>query len=186
MSSSGAAPPPAELVDFSVVRALSASGRASMVIGGVAYDFTDFMSEHPGGAALLRKNAGKDASAEFLASHPVDIIEQTLSKKQLRTMTLGKVDAATATAADVAVYPAVAIAGEWRWPARSASPRGGGAAPTLFTAACNLFPSADSRRGRRRAAVCRGPGARGGGRGCAIGAGLARPQAVSRVVHQRL
>lgn len=51
-----------------------------MVIKGQCYDFTDFMNDHPGGPDYLKKNAGKDATAEFEASHPVDIIESTLTK----------------------------------------------------------------------------------------------------------
>ena len=77
-----------------------------MVIDGLAYDFTDFQNDHPGGAEYLRKNKGKVASEEFLASHPVDIIERTLTRAQLAAMTLGPVDAATIMPGDVAVVPA--------------------------------------------------------------------------------
>ena len=66
-SSSGAASAPAP-VDWAVVRALAASGRQAMVIAGVAYDFTDFVADHPGGPEYLRKNAGKDATEECVAA----------------------------------------------------------------------------------------------------------------------
>eukprot|EP00051_Salpingoeca_urceolata_P010782 m.132629 g.132629 ORF g.132629 m.132629 type:complete len:785 (+) comp16851_c0_seq3:98-2452(+) len=91
-------------VDFSVVRQGAAAGKVTMVIKGMAYDFTDFANDHPGGPEYLRKNAGKDATEEFVASHPVDIIERTLSEAQMSAMHLGNVDAATIKAEDVAKH----------------------------------------------------------------------------------
>jgi cytochrome b involved in lipid metabolism len=35
---------------MSKVRELQSQGRVAMVIDGVAYDFTDFAKDHPGGA----------------------------------------------------------------------------------------------------------------------------------------
>lgn len=52
----------------------------------------------------LRKNAGKDATAEFVASHPVDIIERTLDRKQLQTLPLGPVNPSTIRKDDVVEY----------------------------------------------------------------------------------
>jgi L-lactate dehydrogenase (cytochrome) len=110
-AAAAAAAPPAPL-DFARVRELAAAGRAAMVVEGVAYDFTDFLADHPGGPAYLRRNAGKDATAEFVASHPADIIARTLSGAQAAAMTLGPVDAATITASDVgAAAPAAAAGG---------------------------------------------------------------------------
>lgn len=89
-------------VNMEEVRKGAESGRVTMVIEGVAYDFTDFADEHPGGPDYLKKNAGKDATAEFVASHPVDIIERTLSRDQFKTMPIGNIDASTVKPEDVA------------------------------------------------------------------------------------
>ena len=56
-AAAAAAAPPAPL-DFARVRELAAAGRAAMVVEGFAYDFTDFLADHPGGPAYLRRNAG--------------------------------------------------------------------------------------------------------------------------------
>jgi L-lactate dehydrogenase (cytochrome) len=77
---------------------------AWMVVKGKVYDFTNFAPNHPGGAGLLLKNNGKDATAEFVASHPEDIIARTITPDQHQQMYIGPIDAATMTAADVAVY----------------------------------------------------------------------------------
>jgi L-lactate dehydrogenase (cytochrome) len=90
------------MISFAKVKALSASGRLALVVAGVAYDFTDFAEEHPGGAAYLRKNRGKVCTQEFEASHPVDIIERTLTEAQYLSMRLGEVDPDTISPADVA------------------------------------------------------------------------------------
>ena len=99
------------LIDMEKVRALTRDGRAAMVVGGVAYDFTDFLVDHPGGPEYLRRNAGKDATAEFVSSHPLDIIGRTLSKAQAAKMTLGDIDTSTIKSTDVGVgAPASAAA----------------------------------------------------------------------------
>ena len=47
------------------------------VIHGKVYDLTSFLSDHPGGAKIIVKYAGKDGTAAFDASgHPVDIVSQ--------------------------------------------------------------------------------------------------------------
>eukprot|EP00035_Acanthoeca_spectabilis_P023212 m.448293 g.448293 ORF g.448293 m.448293 type:complete len:787 (+) comp19640_c0_seq1:16-2376(+) len=102
----GEAPAAAGTVSMARVLELQAQGRVAMVVDGVAYDFTDFTAEHPGGPEYLKKNAGKVATEEFVASHPVDIIERTLSAAQFASMRLGPVDKSTVTADDVAVYEA--------------------------------------------------------------------------------
>lgn len=40
----------------------------------------------------MSKNAGKVATEEFVASHPTDIIERTLSDAQFKRMKLGPID----------------------------------------------------------------------------------------------
>ena len=45
------------------------------VIHGKVYDVTSFLSDHPGGAAIILKYAGKDSTASFdMAGHPKDIV----------------------------------------------------------------------------------------------------------------
>ncbi len=48
------------------------------IVDGKVYDLTDFADEHPGGAELVHKYAGKDATKEFTDAHPVSIIRATL------------------------------------------------------------------------------------------------------------
>jgi hypothetical protein len=45
-----------------------AAGRVVLVLGGEAFDLTDFVSDHPGGPELLLAAAGTDASAAFDAA----------------------------------------------------------------------------------------------------------------------
>jgi L-lactate dehydrogenase (cytochrome) len=42
------------------------------------YDVTDFLDEHPGGAQILEKYAGKDATEEYEPIHPPDAITDNL------------------------------------------------------------------------------------------------------------
>ena len=62
-----------------------------VVISGHAYDVTDFLDEHPGGAAVVLKYGGKDATVEYEPIHPAGTIEKFLSKDKH----LGPVDMAT-------------------------------------------------------------------------------------------
>ena len=63
-----------------------------VVVKGKVYDFTDFVKNHPGGAELITKNNGKDATAEFEASHPEDIIERTITPEEYKKMYIGDID----------------------------------------------------------------------------------------------
>ncbi|KAK1714154.1 cytochrome b5-like heme/steroid binding domain-containing protein, partial [Colletotrichum lupini] len=54
-----------------------------MAIHGVVYDITSFLPNHPGGKAILLKNAGKDASEAFDAVHPVEVLEEYLRPGQI-------------------------------------------------------------------------------------------------------
>ena len=73
-----------------------------MVVGPHAYDFTDFLKNHPGGPDYLKRNVGKVATAEFVASHPLDIIERTLQRDELARMRLGLVDESSIRPEDIA------------------------------------------------------------------------------------
>lgn len=49
-----------------------------MILYGNVYDVTDFLSEHPGGAKIILKLAGKDATDEYDPIHPPGTIEENL------------------------------------------------------------------------------------------------------------
>jgi cytochrome b involved in lipid metabolism len=68
----------------------SAAESCWCVIHGVVYDVTSFLQGHPGGASILIKYAGKDATKPFDASgHPKDIV----SKLGLERLIIGDLEA---------------------------------------------------------------------------------------------
>ncbi|KAI1274883.1 FMN-dependent dehydrogenase-domain-containing protein [Xylaria sp. FL0933] len=64
-----------------------------IVVGGKVYDVTSYLDEHPGGAAVLLKQGGTDATAEFRKIHSPDIL-----KYLPKDACLGSIDAATRAA----------------------------------------------------------------------------------------
>ncbi|KAI3317288.1 mitochondrial cytochrome-like protein b2 [Xylariaceae sp. AK1471] len=64
-----------------------------IVVDGKVYDVTSYLSEHPGGAAILLKQGGSDATAEFRKIHSPDIL-----KYLPEDACLGTLDAATRAA----------------------------------------------------------------------------------------
>ncbi|KAL1996007.1 hypothetical protein VTN49DRAFT_542 [Thermomyces lanuginosus] len=62
-----------------------------IAVRGKVYDVTDFLDEHPGGAAVILKVAGADATAEYDAIHPPELIEETLPASSFK----GEVDVST-------------------------------------------------------------------------------------------
>ncbi|KAK0198453.1 FMN-dependent dehydrogenase-domain-containing protein [Armillaria mellea] len=55
-----------------------------VIIKDRVYDVTDFLSEHPGGAQIILKYAGKDATLAYEPIHPPDALERNLpSSKHL-------------------------------------------------------------------------------------------------------
>merc|ERR1719246_407481 len=72
-----------------------------VVLYGKAYDLTKFGRVHPGGAALIFDNAGKDATALFDPIHPKDIMEKLLKP----ALTMGIVDPGTIRPEHVAKLP---------------------------------------------------------------------------------
>merc|ERR1740117_521838 len=50
------------------------SGDSWVVLNGHAYDLSSFAEEHPGGAGIIIKYAGRDASKAFNPIHPKDIV----------------------------------------------------------------------------------------------------------------
>merc|ERR1719446_1918202 len=58
-----------------------------VVLNGHAYDLTAFMGEHPGGAAIIAKYAGRDASRAFNPIHPKDIVNTLPATARLGPVT---------------------------------------------------------------------------------------------------
>ena len=56
-----------------------------MVINGNVYDLTDFIDAHPGGANIILKYAGRDATEAFEPVHPSDTLEKHLKPKYVKT-----------------------------------------------------------------------------------------------------
>jgi L-lactate dehydrogenase (cytochrome) len=53
------------------------------VINGQVFDLTGFLDEHPGGAGIIMKYAGKDGSKAFNPIHPRDIVKTLPGSKKL-------------------------------------------------------------------------------------------------------
>ncbi|WVN91034.1 uncharacterized protein L203_106281 [Cryptococcus depauperatus CBS 7841] len=49
-----------------------------IVVHGNVYDVSDFLDEHPGGAEIILRYAGKDATEEYEPIHPPDAIKDNL------------------------------------------------------------------------------------------------------------
>ncbi|ETI25286.1 hypothetical protein G647_04661 [Cladophialophora carrionii CBS 160.54] len=62
-----------------------------IAIHGKVYDVTEFLDEHPGGAQIILKSAGQDATAEYESVHSPDLIAETLPSTAFR----GTVDTST-------------------------------------------------------------------------------------------
>ncbi|KAJ9662346.1 hypothetical protein H2198_001480 [Neophaeococcomyces mojaviensis] len=64
-----------------------------LAVHGKVYDVTDFLDAHPGGAGLLLKSSGQDATAAYESIHNPELIEETLSQSSI----LGDVDISSLT-----------------------------------------------------------------------------------------
>ncbi|KAF4963186.1 hypothetical protein FSARC_8764 [Fusarium sarcochroum] len=62
-----------------------------VVLHGLVWNVTDFIDEHPGGAGLILKRAGQDATSSYEEVHEPELVERTLSSEYC----LGTVDTAT-------------------------------------------------------------------------------------------
>ncbi|KAJ6604787.1 FMN-dependent dehydrogenase-domain-containing protein [Mycena vulgaris] len=49
-----------------------------VIINNSVYDVTDFLQEHPGGAKIILKYAGRDATSAYEPIHPPDALEKNL------------------------------------------------------------------------------------------------------------
>lgn len=70
-----------------------------IIVHGKVYDVTEFLPEHPGGAKIILKYAGKDATAEYDPIHPPDAITKNLPPEKQ----LGSVDLSTVEKVEVVV-----------------------------------------------------------------------------------
>ncbi|KAJ6575256.1 FMN-dependent dehydrogenase-domain-containing protein [Mycena capillaripes] len=60
-----------------------------VIIKNSVYDVTDFLQEHPGGAKIILKYAGRDATSAYEPIHPPDALEKNLpSSKHLGPLSL--------------------------------------------------------------------------------------------------
>ncbi|CAG7937350.1 unnamed protein product [Penicillium olsonii] len=62
-----------------------------VVLYGKVYDVTDFLGSHPGGAKIILKLAGQDATEEYDPIHPPGILEEELKSEAC----LGTIDPST-------------------------------------------------------------------------------------------
>ncbi|PYH86109.1 mitochondrial cytochrome b2 [Aspergillus uvarum CBS 121591] len=74
-----------------------------VILYGKVYDVTNFLSDHPGGAKIILKLAGKDATEEYDPIHPPGLLEENLKPENflgtVNADTLPKVQAEPAPAA---------------------------------------------------------------------------------------
>ncbi|KAK4495314.1 hypothetical protein PRZ48_013645 [Zasmidium cellare] len=75
MTSTGAIP-------VSVVKQHSTPSDCWLVVNGKVYDLTTFAPNHPGGAHIIHKWAGRDASKTYNDFHAADLIENELSLQE--------------------------------------------------------------------------------------------------------
>ncbi|KAH8100612.1 FMN-dependent dehydrogenase-domain-containing protein [Cristinia sonorae] len=53
-----------------------------VIIKNKVYDVTEFLSEHPGGAKIILKYAGRDATSAYEPIHPPDALDKNLSPEK--------------------------------------------------------------------------------------------------------
>ncbi|KAH7088849.1 FMN-dependent dehydrogenase-domain-containing protein [Paraphoma chrysanthemicola] len=75
-------------IDGAEVAKHSSKKSCWIVLESNVYDVTGFISEHPGGAPIILRNAGTDATEEFKKYHPLDYLKHYLPSDAL----LGPVD----------------------------------------------------------------------------------------------
>ncbi|KIN06380.1 hypothetical protein OIDMADRAFT_17288 [Oidiodendron maius Zn] len=57
-----------------------------IIIDTNVYDVTSFVDEHPGGAKILKRVAGKDASKQFWKYHNESVLKKYGSRLQVGTV----------------------------------------------------------------------------------------------------
>ncbi|GEQ67925.1 hypothetical protein JCM33374_g1591 [Metschnikowia sp. JCM 33374] len=79
------------MISYQDVSAHSSKDDCWVIIHGKVYDVSTFLDDHPGGAAVILKYAGKDATKAFDPIHPGDTLTKYLPEKYH----LGPVDTST-------------------------------------------------------------------------------------------
>ncbi|KAK4936659.1 hypothetical protein LTR10_022511 [Elasticomyces elasticus] len=54
-----------------------------IIVDGTVYDVTNFVDEHPGGAKILKRVAGKDASKQFWKYHNESVLKKYAPKLKI-------------------------------------------------------------------------------------------------------
>ncbi|GMM42689.1 L-lactate dehydrogenase (cytochrome) [Hanseniaspora uvarum] len=55
-----------------------------VIINGIVYDLTNFISQHPGGPEIIKANCGHDVSKLFNPLHAKDMIDKYIDKKDIK------------------------------------------------------------------------------------------------------
>jgi len=63
-----------------------ASGNLLITIDSTVYDVSGFVNEHPGGAKILKRVAGKDASKQFWKYHNESVLKKYSSRLKVGTL----------------------------------------------------------------------------------------------------
>ncbi|KAI1181753.1 mitochondrial cytochrome-like protein b2 [Nemania serpens] len=82
--------PKASMLDAQEIAKHRSTSSCWIVMHGKAYDVTSYLDEHPGGAAVLLKQGGTDATAQFRKIHSPEVL-----KYLPKDACLGPIDAAT-------------------------------------------------------------------------------------------
>ncbi|KAF2202307.1 putative mitochondrial cytochrome b2 [Delitschia confertaspora ATCC 74209] len=85
-----------KLFDYAEVAKHNTAESCWVIIHGNVYDVTKFIPSHPGGAKVILRLAGKDATEEFYPVHPSGTLEENLSPEDK----LGTVDPDTLPATE--------------------------------------------------------------------------------------
>ncbi|KAK3684903.1 cytochrome b5 [Podospora appendiculata] len=62
------------------------NGGLYIIVDDGVYDVSNFLEEHPGGAKILKRVAGKDASKQFWKYHNAKVLEKYGSKLKIGTV----------------------------------------------------------------------------------------------------
>ena len=57
-----------------------------IIVDDGVYDITNFIEEHPGGAKILKRVAGKDATKQFWKYHGKSVLEKYGAKLKVGTL----------------------------------------------------------------------------------------------------
>ncbi|KAJ5815260.1 hypothetical protein N7474_007037 [Penicillium riverlandense] len=61
----------------------SADNGLYIIVDSSVYDVTEFINEHPGGAKILKRVAGKDASKQFWKYHNESVLKKYAPKLKI-------------------------------------------------------------------------------------------------------